>query len=385
MERDRFVEGYLDRLRFTDPPAPDAETLRMLHRRHLLHLPFENLDIMDGRRIELNEDALWDKLIARRRGGICYELNGLFCLLLRHLGFEADYLAAQVMEDGTEFDHVLLLVQADGEQYLADVGFGDHFLEPLRFQPDLVQRDANGDFRLLLDGDGRCSLHKAGNGSEWNLEYAFRLQSRYLEEYRERCLAFETAADSRFRRTRLCSLERDKGRISLTEKKLIVTEKGERTETLLDSEEAYRSALWAYFGIRLQERKVDMDESNAAIETIDAYIASFPPDVQERLREMRRTIREAAPDAVEAIRYRMPTFVLNGNLVHFAAFRRHIGFYPDPEGIEAFRDELSAYQGAKGSVQFPLDRPIPYDLVRRITEYRAEQNRAKPKRSGRKA
>jgi uncharacterized protein YdhG (YjbR/CyaY superfamily) len=111
-------------------------------------------------------------------------------------------------------------------------------------------------------------------------------------------------------------------------------------------------------------------------EAVDAYIAGFPPEVQHILERIRTTIREAAPGAEEAIKYGLPTFLLNGNLVHYGAFKDHIGFYPTPSGIEAFTDELSTYRGAKGSVQFPLDRPIPYDLVRRIVQYRVNEVRA---------
>ena len=109
-------------------------------------------------------------------------------------------------------------------------------------------------------------------------------------------------------------------------------------------------------------------------ETIDEYIADFPPDVQAILKKLRATIRKAAPDAEEAMKYRLPTFVLNGNLVHFGAFKKHIGFYATPTGNEKFRKELSAYEGAKGSVQFPLDKPIPYDLVSRMVKFRVKEN-----------
>jgi uncharacterized protein YdhG (YjbR/CyaY superfamily) len=112
---------------------------------------------------------------------------------------------------------------------------------------------------------------------------------------------------------------------------------------------------------------------------IDEYIAGFSKDIQERLKKVRETIREAAPEAEEAIKYRMPTFVLNGNLVHFAAFKNHIGFYPAPQGIEEFKEELSAYKGAKGSVQFTYDRPIPFDLISRIVKFRVDKNLEKSK------
>ena len=108
--------------------------------------------------------------------------------------------------------------------------------------------------------------------------------------------------------------------------------------------------------------------------TIDEYINTFPVEVQAILQKMRETIHRAAPEAVEAISYQIPTFKLKGNLVHFAAFKHHIGFYPTSSGIEAFREELSSYKGAKGSVQFPLDKPIPYDLVGRIVAFRVQEN-----------
>ena len=108
--------------------------------------------------------------------------------------------------------------------------------------------------------------------------------------------------------------------------------------------------------------------------TVDEYIATFPADVQQRLRDMRETIRRHAPNATEAIAYGVPTFKLDGNLVHFAAFARHIGFYPGPSGIVHFDDRLTKYKRAKGSVQFPLDEPLPLDLVAEIVKFRVEEN-----------
>jgi uncharacterized protein YdhG (YjbR/CyaY superfamily) len=117
-----------------------------------------------------------------------------------------------------------------------------------------------------------------------------------------------------------------------------------------------------------------MNADQIVPKTIDEYIAGFPEDIQEILQKIRMTIREAAPEAQESINYRMPTFTLKGNLVHFAAFKNHIGFYPIPTGIEAFKDELSVYKQGKGSVQFPLEQPIPYDLIGRIVAFRVKEN-----------
>lgn len=116
-------------------------------------------------------------------------------------------------------------------------------------------------------------------------------------------------------------------------------------------------------------------------ESVDAYIAGFPPEIQEILQAVRRAVREVAPEAQEAIRYGIPTFILNGNLVHFAAFKHHIGFYPAPTGMEEFREELSRYPCGKGSVQFPLDQPIPLDLIQRITRFRVQENLSRKRRS----
>jgi uncharacterized protein YdhG (YjbR/CyaY superfamily) len=116
--------------------------------------------------------------------------------------------------------------------------------------------------------------------------------------------------------------------------------------------------------------------------TIDQYIAGFPPHVQEVLQKIRATIGKAAPGAKETIKYHMPTFTLNGNLVYFAAFKNHIGFYPPVTGDEKLKKELSVYEGPKGSLKFPLDKPIPYDLVRRIVKIRVTENLEKAKAKG---
>jgi uncharacterized protein YdhG (YjbR/CyaY superfamily) len=118
--------------------------------------------------------------------------------------------------------------------------------------------------------------------------------------------------------------------------------------------------------------------------TIDDYVARFPDDVQEILEKIRTTIRKAAPAAEETINYQIPTFTLHGNLVHFAAFENHIGFYPTPSGINEFKSELSAYKGAKGSVQFPLDKPMPLSLITKIVKFRVKENMAKAEAKGKK-
>jgi uncharacterized protein YdhG (YjbR/CyaY superfamily) len=125
-----------------------------------------------------------------------------------------------------------------------------------------------------------------------------------------------------------------------------------------------------------------MKTDKTSPKTIDEYIASFPKDVQAILQKIRMTIRKAAPDAEETIKYQIPTFTLKGNLVHFGAYKNHIGFYPAPRALEEFKKELSAYEGSKGTVRFPFDKPIPYALITRIVKFRVKKNLEKAEAKG---
>jgi uncharacterized protein YdhG (YjbR/CyaY superfamily) len=127
-----------------------------------------------------------------------------------------------------------------------------------------------------------------------------------------------------------------------------------------------------------------MDKNTHVVTSIDAYIATFPEEIQRKLQQLREVIRAAAPEATEKISYQMPTFYLNGNLVHFAAFKHHIGFYPTPSGTENFQKELSIYKTSKGTVQFPLDQPIPFDLVIKMVNFRVAENKQKATKKARK-
>jgi uncharacterized protein YdhG (YjbR/CyaY superfamily) len=121
-----------------------------------------------------------------------------------------------------------------------------------------------------------------------------------------------------------------------------------------------------------------MKAGRKAARDIDEYIAGFPEDVRKVLQKIRIAIKKAAPDAEEAIKYQIPTFTLNGNLVHFAAFTHHVGFYPAPRGKNAFKKELAGYEGGKGTVRFPLDKPVPFDLITTIVKFRVKENLQKP-------
>jgi uncharacterized protein YdhG (YjbR/CyaY superfamily) len=120
-----------------------------------------------------------------------------------------------------------------------------------------------------------------------------------------------------------------------------------------------------------------MDEEKDAFQTTDEYIEQFSPEVQEILTNVRNVIKEAVPEATEKISYQMPTFYLHENLVHFAAYKNHIGYYPNPSGVEAFKDQLTSYKTSKGAIQFPLNKPIPYELISEIARYRVSESKAK--------
>ena len=182
MDRQR----YLDRIRHTETVSVTAESLRSLHRAHLFTVPFENLDIGIGRKIICDEARFLHKIIDERRGGFCYELNGAFAALLRELGFQVTLLSARVARagggEGPEFDHLALRVDLD-EPWLADVGFGDSFVEPLRLQSGLEQAQIGRVYRLIQIED---KLHmEVKNGEAWKPQYSFALQPRALSDFAE--------------------------------------------------------------------------------------------------------------------------------------------------------------------------------------------------------
>jgi len=251
------VSSYLARINYSGPTEPTAETLRALHHAHLLAVPFENLDISLGRKIITNEDAILNKVVNLRRGGFCYELNCAFAALLRALGFRVTLLSARVARrdgsEGPEFDHLTLRVDLD-EPWLADVGFGESFLEPLRLETGIEsgkeQSDPAGMFRLLQISE-RLQMEKAEPNGDWRPQYSFSLQPRRLEEFAVMCHHHQTSPESSFTQKRICTRATPEGRITLSEMKLIVTNKGQREERILASEEEWISTIREQFGMTL--------------------------------------------------------------------------------------------------------------------------------------
>ena len=242
------VPAYLARLDYSGPLTPSAATLRALHRAHLFSVPFENLDISRGRRLSLARPALFDKIVTRRRGGFCYELNGLFGWLLESLGYSVTYLSARVYgADGglsPEFDHLALWVEppagGPGERWLADVGFGDSFVEPLRLAAGFEETQGLRTYGLV-EHDGGWDYWQREPDAEPARQYAFSLQPRqFPADFEAMCIYQQTAPESHFTQHRLCTLATPTGRISLSDRRWIVTEHGARHESPIDDAEFER-------------------------------------------------------------------------------------------------------------------------------------------------
>ena len=246
------VQAYLDRISYHGPLAPTAETLRALQVAHLQTVPFENLSIHACQPIVLDDQALFDKVIHRRRGGFCYELNGLFAALLRELGFQVTKLSAGVARgDGTfgpDFDHMALQVDLE-ERWLADVGFGDSFRDPLRLDERGEQPEGVRTFRIDEDGDHLLLLRRDGPGQPWQPQYRFTLQSHEYPDYAGMCHFHQTSPESHFTRQTVCSLATADGRVTLSGMKLIITKGGERQERVLENAEEQKALLREVFGV----------------------------------------------------------------------------------------------------------------------------------------
>jgi N-hydroxyarylamine O-acetyltransferase len=247
------VLAYFDRIGHTGPSTPSLDTLQTLHRRHMMAVPFENLDVALGRPIVCNEEAILRKIVARRRGGFCYELNGAFAALLRELGFKVTLLSARVPRengsDSPEFDHLALRVDLD-QPWLADVGFGDSFLQPLELRTGIEQFQDRRKFRIIDQHDS-LHLEMAEPGESWKRQYSFSLIPRQLGDFQEMCHYHQTSPESPFTRKRVCSRATAAGRITLAGQRLIVTWEGAKEESLLASEADCQAALKKYFQVVL--------------------------------------------------------------------------------------------------------------------------------------
>lgn len=248
------VARYLERMNYRGPRELSAETLRELHQAHMLAVPFENLDNHIGRRIILDEEKVVYKIVDQRRGGICYELNGAFCGLLRAMGFSVSMLSAGVARDEGGFDppydHMALLVQLE-DRWLADVGFGDSFREPLLLDDRNEQVQGDDAYRLV-DAGGYVIVERR-KGDEWKPEYRFTLEPHQYSDFADMCHYHQTSPESIFTRRRACTRATEDGRITVSEMRLIITTHGEKQERELASHEEWEWALREHFGVELEQ------------------------------------------------------------------------------------------------------------------------------------
>jgi N-hydroxyarylamine O-acetyltransferase len=247
------TDAYLSRLGlYRRDVSVDVDGLKRLQREHLLHVPFENLDIARQRPIVLDTDRFYQKIVEEGRGGFCYELNGLFNALLRELGFRTRLISARVFtregDFGPEFDHMAIIVTIGEAEYLADVGFGDFTAEPLRFETDIEQHDREGVFVLKQGDDGYFEVAKKTDGV-LTPEYRLTPQERDLAEFAAMCDFQQYSSDSHFRKGKVCSLLTSNGRKTLTDKRFVVTSGGGKTETVVDSDDEFDETLMREFGI----------------------------------------------------------------------------------------------------------------------------------------
>jgi N-hydroxyarylamine O-acetyltransferase len=244
---------YLERIQCAGPVSPNLETLQRLHRQHLLHVPFENLDIHLGRPLSLDVSDLFDKIVRRRRGGFCYELNTLFAALLEELGYRVDRLSARVRGDdgqlGPEFDHMVLLVHLDS-RWLVDVGFGNSFVDPVNLDQEETHVESDVEYRLRSEDDV-LALQQRTPPRDWATQYTFNTIPRDTSEFVPMCRFHETSPQSPFPQKRVCTKATPWGRITLSDLRWIETASSHRDERALNSEAEFEEILRDRFGIDL--------------------------------------------------------------------------------------------------------------------------------------
>lgn len=248
------IKAYLERIDYRGSLAPTAETLRELQTAHLLAVPFENLSIHAHEPIVLADEALFAKIVERRRGGFCYECNGLFAALLRAIGFDVVMLSAEVAEAeggfSRPFDHMTLMVNLE-QRWLVDVGFGDSFLEPLLLDVRGEQAQGERGYRFVPDESYLTLIRRdLRDDSQSEPQYRFTLQPYRYDDFAEMCDYHQTSPQSHFTQGRICSRATAEGRLTLSGMRLITTSRnGGRQERTLASEEEYTATLRKDFGV----------------------------------------------------------------------------------------------------------------------------------------
>lgn len=253
------AEAYLRRIGYYGELSADVASLHALHRHQVMSVPFEALDVQLGRPIRLGLPGLFEKVVVRRRGGFCYELNWMFCALLRELGFAADLVSARIWSDdayGPEFDHVALVVRL-AEPWLADVGFGKSFIEPLRLLDPDIQPDTSHDYRLERMSDGQLRLFESRRGADaFAIKYSIDLQPRAIGEFAAECSWKQSAPTSYFVRNTICTLPTEGGRRTILNDVYKEVDRGGVREVRIDGDAHLHELLAEEFEIDLRAVRV---------------------------------------------------------------------------------------------------------------------------------
>ena len=251
------IEKYLDRIGYNGEVKPTLEVLRMLQKNHLLNVPFENLDIHYNKQIILDTASFFDKIILRKRGGFCYELNGLFHMLLLEIGFDAKIISARVHNKennySAEYDHLAILVKIGEKEYLSDVGFGEFAFEPIELGLDKIQHDQRGDFIIEKHEENYYKVSKVENLQRIP-EYIFTLDARHLKDFEGMCCYHQTNPESHFKQKKLITIPTENGRITISGNHLKIVENGNiKQEEILD-DASFKSNLEKYFNIAIDNK-----------------------------------------------------------------------------------------------------------------------------------
>ena len=247
------ITQYLNRIAFEHTPTVDTATLTQLHRQHVFEVPFENLDVRYKKRFTLDTAAVYDKIVSKRRGGFCYELNSLFFTLLQHLGFRGHIISASIFDDtgtpGPRFDHMAIVVEADAD-YLLDVGFGDLFVTPLEITPGRVQHDGRNYFRINSHSDGYV-LAMSPDGDTFQSKYTFTLDACNISDFESSCYDKQINPDSYFVKNTVCTRPTDAGRITLFNDRFIERRHEQRLISEITGEDHRKEVLRSEFGLAL--------------------------------------------------------------------------------------------------------------------------------------
>ena len=250
MEKSVFLDKYLDRIGIKGELHPDLETLKNIQKQHLINIPFENIDIFINRSLDLNTDRLFAKIVEEKRGGICYELNGLLLKLLKEIGYDVKYISGRIRDEGTDLDHILLLININNEKYIVDVGFKDNYLYPIKLIQDLVQENYDNNYKIKKIDKDKYQLIKIIDSNE-SILYTFTTEEKDLSYFNARCKYFETTPNTYFTSNPFSAIETEDGKIFITDKKLRITKNNKSEIKEIKSEEEFYFYLEKLFKIKL--------------------------------------------------------------------------------------------------------------------------------------